>query len=841
MICNKCGKEIRDGVKFCNFCGTPQNESEPKETGREDAQIKEKQQPQKAPEQVKRTGGSKGGAGLSLAAKVLIPIAIAAVAAACIFTAHSLTTARMESAEATEMNEDNEKDSKKGESKKAEEAETGISAEEAAASTSSEAAAEEASEEISGGGITEQEAARQVIAALKRPSFFDRTTGEYALAIQPSVPEYTIESGLANVPNAKYFYLTDEMKSKLQENGFVVEASGGHKEFFSLYEENRYSLLPNFITVDSMMHSYHLYFSYLLRTTEKNYLKDLMGELSMGMFNNSVEQLNALSGTEWEEAAMRNAAFFAVGCRLAGLEASVPAEAADAVEAEYSMVLDAEGIANSPLFGDMEDYSQYAPRGYYEGDDNLEAYFRMMMWYGRRNFTQKDESLDRSALLITLALDDETLPLWEEAYMITSFFAGTSDDNGYYEYRPVIDEFFGAGAGAADLVGAEDAWKAYHEYTAGLKAPMINSVPEMDTGGAVDVLEENAGFRFMGQRFSLDAAIFQNLMYSSISQAADDSKRLLPNTLDIPAVMGSDEALTILKDLGEDKYPNYLDKVEELRSGVAIAPESFWSASLYSRWLYTLQPLLETKGTGWPMFMQSDLWQKKNLQSFLGSYTELKHDTVLYAKQAIAEMGGDQIEEKDDRGYVEPEPVVYARLSALTEATINGLSEYQLLNDTDRENLERLKYLADQFTVISEKELQNETLSDSEYELIRSYGGQIEHLWMEAYKDETEKPNTFEYPAAIVTDVATDPNGSCLELGTGRALTIYVVVPVAGELKLCSGTVFSFYQFAQPLSDRLTDTAWRTMMGIYWDSSNPNAANPKPLEDWTKEFAVVRQ
>ena len=52
--------------------------------------------------------------------------------------------------------------------------------------------------------------------------------------------------------------------------------------------------------------------------------------------------------------------------------------------------------------------------------------------------------------------------------------------------------------------------------------------------------------------------------------------------------------------------------------------------------------------------MRSEQWARKNLSTFLGSYTELKHDSVLYAKQVMAEMGGAGMDEKpDDRGYVE--------------------------------------------------------------------------------------------------------------------------------------------------------------------------------------------
>ena len=69
----------------------------------------------------------------------------------------------------------------------------------------------------------------------------------------------------------------------------------------------------------------------------------------------------------------------------------------------------------------------------------------------------------------------------------------------------------------------------------------------------------------------------------------------------------------------------------------------------------------------------------------------------------------------------------------------------------------------------AEKELQNETLTDEEYDLIRTFGGQLEHFWQEVYKDVdgVEHLSTQEFPAAIIADIATDPNGSCLEVGTG--------------------------------------------------------------------------
>ena len=132
----------------------------------------------------------------------------------------------------------------------------------------------------------------------------------------------------------------------------------------------------------------------------------------------------------------------------------------------------------------------------------------------------------------------------------------------------------------------------------------------------------------------------------------------------------------------------------------------------------------------------------------------------------MAEMGGGYDEEPDDRGYVEPEPVVYTRFATLADQTAQGLKTYGMLNSADEENLSRLSQIANQLFTISNKELQEETLTDEEYEFIRTYGGLLEHFWYDAIKDEANSEHIFadEYPAAVVVDVATDPNGTVLSL-----------------------------------------------------------------------------
>ncbi|HHT71536.1 MAG TPA: DUF3160 domain-containing protein, partial [Firmicutes bacterium] len=67
------------------------------------------------------------------------------------------------------------------------------------------------------------------------------------------------------------FHLSEAAKSLLVKNGFVVVPSD-YREFFTLYEMSRYEPVPLFVTTDSMLHNYHLFFNHLLKAIETDRL-----------------------------------------------------------------------------------------------------------------------------------------------------------------------------------------------------------------------------------------------------------------------------------------------------------------------------------------------------------------------------------------------------------------------------------------------------------------------------------------------------------------------------------------------------------------------------------------
>ena len=677
---------------------------------------------------------------------------------------------------------------------------------------------------------------------------------EPAVSIGPAIPVEAAAPELSNVQNT--FVLSDEQINRLAENGFVV-SPGTDKEFFTVYEQARYNNQPIFVTSDSLLHVYHLLFDKTLRSAEVQYFIPLLRDLNAAMLAQVDQQYQELKGTPWEDAARRTVAFVAVASKLLDPNVKIPDYAVDLVDAEIALIEAADGMLPSPIFPGYEngeDYTQYIPRGHYTLSEDLKAYFKSMMWYGRMTFRLKSRDPEvgraetRSALLLIRALQNSqvnghpALEAWGDLYSPTAFFVGRSDDLTVQQYLPVMEAVYGADA-PLDVLTDEMRLTQFIEQADQLPPPRILGMVIVDSD---DEEEVTKGLRFMGQRFVPDAYIFRQLMYRNVG--TQQNRRGLPKGLDLFAAMGSERAYQILDEVGETQYENYpqqMDKMRQWLSGLAIEE---WTETLYNTWLYSFFPLIQVPSEAYPAFMQSPAWVDKQLNTVLGSWSELKHDTILYAKQAYAELGGGPPPPPPlpPKGYVEPVPEFYARLLALTRMTREGLAARGLLGEQDAQSLEQLESMVEEFQLMAEKELRGEPLTDEEYETIRYYGGELEHLTMAAADTpDTEDPNAPKFleedpQAAVIADVATDPGPTgmepvVLEEAVGRVNPIYVVVPIVladgtSYLQVAKGGVFSQYEFVWPANDRLTDEKWRTML---------DEGQAPELADWMDSFYVA--
>jgi hypothetical protein len=629
---------------------------------------------------------------------------------------------------------------------------------------------------------------------------------------EAKVKPYITANDLSNVENISQFSgFTKKQISMMVKNGFVVLPATNTRMHY-VYDSNEYKGVPNFITSDSVLHLYHQFYDKSLMSVESGFLYKDMDLLTKQMLDKSILLLNELKDEDLKTLQKKNIIYFLVA-RMLMLQTSevtveVAADLYDIAKQEYDLIDKAEGYTQSPLLTIQLDYSQFTVRGHYTRSKELGRYFKTMMWFGLApySFLEKEEYNYENvlqALLMTYTTFAESevtcdAELWSNIYQPTVEYVGLSDDIDVFTMNGLRLSVFGENE---DPNIYDD--EAYYDKL--LEA--VKELPEPQIQAELVSIDAPTGkqFRYMGQRYILDSYILQELI--------DPKLRPIPSSLDVMGTLGSNVAEDLLVKVykPQEEWPEYTEKYNKLEEKVTNYSSDIWKKNLYNGWLWSLKDSLAEYDTtsGMPFFMTTAAWKYKALNTALGSYTELKHDTVLYGKQAMAEMGGPNV--FADQHYVEPNVSLYNKLLYLTNYTISVLEDRSMLNEKLLEGANSYKNLLNLLIDCSKKELNNEPLTEDEKNQLLRYGGTMENITQKFIEGVTGDYASFELSDMLVSDIATYES-SYLSLGTGYFDEIYVVVPVDGKLYLSKGVVYSFYEFNS--DKRLTDEEWWALQGI---------------------------
>jgi hypothetical protein len=610
-----------------------------------------------------------------------------------------------------------------------------------------------------------------------------------------------------------------------------------------------------YVTSDTFLHIYHVQFDETLKEIEETEFIPDIKALTTALLDIAEADYSDCTG-DLKEAAKRNVAYLSVANKLLYPDADVPSYVVEDVNSELDRIEAHSDYTESEIFLYKEDYTQYVPRGHYTRSEELQKYFKAMMWYGRmtcllRGGTLEEIASDQAlislydariqtlqAILIAKSIGQAQIgsrsgkDVWDRMYAITSFYVGVADDLTPYEYVEVMDTMFGSGVDLRDLEN-EDNYFALKLNLSTLRSPKIYGGtgrielnPPFYPEQLDQLLDQTKGMRFMGQRFIPDSYMFQELVYPSVLYPLGSHSpapftlgdmgvgpaRCYPRGLDVMAVLGSNLAMDILADAGDTDYINYDYQFNELKGEFDAMDVNDWNKNLYWGWLYALKSLIENYGEGYPNYMRRDAWAKKELNAALASWTQLRHDTILYAKQSYTPIGkGGPPVPPDATGYLEPVPEFYRRLLDLTTMTQNGLSSLDALPADANERLDSFKTILTTLIDISERELANEPLTSEDFEFIGNIA-QILEGTITGSDDEGVSP-------ILVADVHTHTyEEKVVEEGVGYIDLIFVATQYSnGAIVLSVGPVFSYYEFKHSMQDRLTDESWREML----DSPTP--------------------
>lgn len=619
----------------------------------------------------------------------------------------------------------------------------------------------------------------------------------------------------------------------LKQNGFVVLEGTDRHTFENAYSDLYFADMPVLITTDSMLYALHRSYDRILQEMEQTVLAGATERMLKLMHEDLAERLEQGSiPAAQAEAAQDVDVYLTIGRSLIGETPVQPVHDDARVTELVNKILagvSAEGPDTLTLFGaqSLYDYSQMRPRGHYTDDPLLQRYFKTMMWLGRTemalvNFVDGQPVFNRVAfdsafLMNSLLSDSGAMRQWTQINKAIELMVGERDS-----MNPIDMEAFRTDNSLDSLdaiAGADDETlkKALLNSPYGLQRIMSQIIYTDPKEPEVTLPRV---YLLMGQRFVIDSYVFHHVTYDRLQdpRTGEKMRRMLPDPLDVQFALGSNAAADLLAPELE-RYP-YQGTLHELRFLVENHPQDFWEANLYNGWLNALRALNDDTHRGaMPEAMQTRAWDHKTLNTQMASWAELRHDTLLYAKQSYSAGVGCEY----PKAYVEPYPEFYQRMAHLGELGMRMASELEQEGfDTARVKswFENMSGIMSTLEAISTKELNDEPLTEEEWNFLRATieremvgCGEVQYDgWYASLFFSRADLGSFKPTIADVHTAPTDENGNnvgwVLHGATGATQLMVFTLTDCEGVHAYVGPVSSYYSVLGEQYKRYTDAEW---------------------------------
>ena len=595
--------------------------------------------------------------------------------------------------------------------------------------------------------------------------------------------------------------------NQLGRHGFAI-VPARHEQLFHVYEQNDYTNFPNFVTTDLYLQLYHLYFDCLLRDVEQQRMFSVLHQLC--------ERGYALTSSTTQEQQWLHTYFDVGRTLLSGGEGSgTTQQEVEHIMASANVPSDYLGYVDVPFT-----YSLFRPRGHYTQTDSLSRYFRTMMWLQTVPFaTDKPQQFRTAVVLAELTGGDDVMSrLYQQLSEPMTWLFGTPDNVTILQ---LYEQLKAMGLTAGQILKNKKAMKRLRQNVEVIAEQQTRIRPKFEYTSRYKL-------NLLPQRYMPDAEVLQEM----VDYDHTPTQRALPKGLDVMAAMGVASAERILTDeLHEGRqWDGFVKALSNMKQRMTQVD---WQQAISTRWLDALKSVNNTE-KGYPYFMLTHEWQKKDLNAALASWAELKHDAILYAKQPMgAECGGAGPPPPVVKGYVEPNVSFWRKAISLLDATAEVLKRYDLVTEKATEATQRLREEAQFLLRISEKELAGKRVSEEEYDQLKFIGATFENISLDLVRQPDqwlmgwEDVQGTDRKVALIADVYTanadnNPEKCVLYAAVGLADEIYCVVEVEGYLWLMRGAVLSYRETTRPLDgQRLTDKEWQQQLETTPDEGRP--------------------
>lgn len=408
---------------------------------------------------------------------------------------------------------------------------------------------------------------------------------------------------------------------------------------FALYEDNRKQSIPNLVTPDFLLLAY----SQLRQDRIVVMEQDVIAPGLLALLTGLKSDLESSVGDN-EAVVKDNLAYIRL---LLALLNDDDRELSGAVAEEHSLVMTAGGVADSPLWGDQMDYSQFVPRGRYTASKEDAAFFRAVRYAGTRRFAfqpsaatavSQEQALKNAASAADFAERLSKPPLkqlYDALIEPLSWQFGRSDDLTLEDLQQVmmsVDNVADTEFPAALVQYAKD-----HQRMPRILDGVVD-VSKLAQGQSV--AEVLIGWRLLPSRLSASGAAFQELVYQqgdtlalacqSCELPPDNASFILgrqvkgyPSYLELLAMLGSNLAVSQLNENDLLSYQNYeqqrVQAVEHLAQATGLEKLE--------------QQMLQT------IIRHSSTPPQESLATAAGFWVWQKYLALLYQKQPYTAVG----------------------------------------------------------------------------------------------------------------------------------------------------------------------------------------------------------
>jgi Protein of unknown function (DUF3160)/FlgD Ig-like domain len=635
------------------------------------------------------------------------------------------------------------------------------------------------------------------------------------------------------------YKLTDFEKSLVRQQRFMVterlRPSTFAQSFRYIYEND----LPVYVSSDAILHALHMSYNEILKEVELDYLIPRLNELLSTLYSYQSDLSEKYTSNADMATILKDFDIYVTVAKNLIDESTDPYYSDN--QEMVSEILDAivdKSVKAMLLFSVHKrtiDFSQFTVRGHYTDSQSLRKYFKTMIWLGRTEFY-----LTKPKNTLSQQTDEDIRRQVADAFLVIEAIENSNSKDHYFEIENVIRRFVGKSDNtdfntmldfkeeqqlnqASDFLDSSNV-NLFHDYLAGhpgTNQKIISQIMAEDPMKPEKV-EPAEAFLLYGQRYIIDSHITGNVVFDKIDFNGEQVKRMLPSTLDVLFALGNNAALQLLE--GELSTYNYMENLNGMRYIVDSHNEDFWNSSLFNTWLSAIRTLSPPdERTELPPFMQTAGWWQKTMNTQLASWTQLRHDNVLYAKQSYTASWGCFFPE----AYVEPVPEFY---SAVKNFTTNLADIAPFLSEYSKGKLDTLTInvsgIMDTLQNIAQKELNNEGMNAEESSFMQRMVSDVERdcatATYEGWYNDLYWTGADDDRDMVVVDIHTSPSdengndvGWVKHAGTGPLNTAVIVSELpSGQMMAYIGPVLSYLEYTSTNYKRLTDEEWQK---VYMD------------------------